>query len=883
MRISGAEAAGQCAEAALRGRVSKIMRKSGGGTNHGAQKAMRKRRHGAQGGIMGKRPLFLAALLAVLLTALWLEAGGAGRAGPGYSGSEEPEASSGLAVTGQVYQKDETSIYLKSVSLLHLSDAYGQSVQESGKKTPCKENLICETQQAAGIPLGSTVTLQGIYAPFSPASNPGEFDSAGYYRTLGIGGRIRKAEIVAVEEGYWPVREGLFRLKCLLRDRLYRILPKEDAAVMSALLLGDKKGLEDEVKDLYKRNGILHILSISSLHITIIGMSVYKLLRRMRMPNALAALAGSGILLLYGGMTGFGVSACRAIGMYLIKMLGQMTGRTYDMLTALGVMGALMTAVNPYYLHNSGFLLSFGSVLGIGALYPAILPRVPQEQKRRKEGKALPRLPEPFGNMARRCEAFFSALRPSSFCRLAVRSFFASLSVTLSTLPIQLWFYYEIPVYGVILNLFVIPFMKPMMIAGLLAMGVPGLGGLGIVNHVILEGYGLLCRCFDKLPFHTWNPGCPRPWQIAVYYLLLGGGAAACLYGKKKRWERKDLSSQGAGETFLPQKAIGKRGQKERRRDRAAGLIGAGLVLCGILVFAVRPFGVNNVIFLDVGQGDCVLVRASSGQTYLFDCGSTSRSGVGKYVLLPCLKYYGIRDIDAVFLSHSDGDHVNGALELFGLRGESGIKIGQLVLPAICETAREEQLGELEEAARGNDQNAPVPVGYLAAGESWDCGGAVFTCLHPASGYRAENPNEYSQCILAEFREKAGGGDVRKWSVLLTGDVEGAGEAALLAELQKRRMGGIAVLKVAHHGSKNSTSEAFLKQISPWLAVISCGRNNRYGHPHRELLERLEASGAYVLQTMQQGAVSVTYQNGSIRVRTWAVKATEKNAAGKGA
>ena len=115
---------------------------------------------------MRKRPLFTAALLAVLLTALWLEIGGVGRAGPGQVGPGELEASSGLLVTGQVYQKDETSIYLKSVSLMQSSDAHGQWSQESGSKIPCQDNFICETQQGMEIPLGSTVTLKGVYAPF---------------------------------------------------------------------------------------------------------------------------------------------------------------------------------------------------------------------------------------------------------------------------------------------------------------------------------------------------------------------------------------------------------------------------------------------------------------------------------------------------------------------------------------------------------------------------------------------------------------------------------------------------------------------------------------------------------------------------------------------
>ena len=801
---------------------------------------------------MRKRPLFTAALLVVFLAALWLEAGAADRAGPGYGGSGEPEAFQELLVTGQVYQKDETSVYLRSVILSYSSNSAissnssnspnladsadsSQSSNLSGSTHSfstcdthivcdthiiCDTHIVCDTQQASQIPLGSTVTLKGIYAPFSHATNPGEFDAAEYYRTLGIGGRLRKAEVLELEEGHWPVREGLYQLKCCLRDRLYRILPQKDASVMSALLLGDKKGLEDEVKDLYKRNGILHILSISSLHITIIGMSVYKLLRRMRVPVAGAAAAGSLVLLLYGGMTGFGVSSSRAIGMYLIRMLGQMTGRTYDMLTALGVMGAAMAAGNPYYLQNSGFLLSFGSVLGIGVLYPALLPEMPRK-----------------GEI-------------HSVCKSIVQSFFASLSITLSTLPIQLWFYYEIPVYAVFLNLLVIPLMKPMMIAGILAMAVPGLGGLGIVNHVILGGYELLCGCFDGLPFRSWNPGCPQPWQIGVYYLLLGGAAAACSSGKREALKK-------AQRRLLP-------GIPWRKA------LQMGFLLLAVLFLALRPTKENRVIFLDVGQGDCILVQAASGQTYLFDCGSTSRSGVGRYVLLPCLKYYGIGEIDAVFLSHPDGDHVNGALELLALSGENGIVVRQLVLPAVRKADREAALGELAEAARAAGQRNPVAVGYLTAGESWDCGGAVFRCLHPAEGYGAENPNEYSECVLAEFRERDGNGDGQKWTVLLTGDVEGEGEAALVAELQRRQISSITVLKTAHHGSRNSTSEALLEQISPQLAVISCGRNNRYGHPHKELLERLEASGAYILQTARSGAITVTFGSGSVRIRVWA-------------
>ena len=338
------------------------------------------------------------------------------------------------------------------------SSAFGQSAAGSRQEIPIQENIICETEKAEEISLGSHVAVRGQFAPYAHATNPGEFDAAVYYRTLEIGGKLKKAVVLAKGEASWPVREGLYQLKVYFKERLYRIFPEQEAAVMAALLLGDKSELDSDLKELYKRNGVLHILSISSLHITIIGMSIYRLLRKMGLPVCPCALAGSVILILYGCMTGFSVSACRAIGMYLIKMGAEIAGRTYDMLTALGVMGAFMVLRNPFYLQNSGFLLSFSSVLGIGVVYPLLMPEI---SLGKGVGKSVS------GKHSRSEKARFtkSLAAAAGFAGDAlIQSFFASLSITLTTLPVQLWFYYEIPVYSVFLNLFIIPFLKPMMI-----------------------------------------------------------------------------------------------------------------------------------------------------------------------------------------------------------------------------------------------------------------------------------------------------------------------------------------------------------------------------------------------------------------------------------
>lgn len=749
-----------------------------------------------------RRPLFWVALCLVIIAALRLETGSCDRPRAGYVGTSRLEAYEQLTITGQVYQKDDESVYLKSVNLITSDssrfNATVQSAVESQQQIPIQENIRCEVAGAGKLPMGSVVTFSGTFMPFSQASNPGEFDGAEYYKALKIGGRLVKTELLEVSGSYWRLREGLYELKIYFRQRLYKIFPEKEASVMSALLLGDKSDLDAELKDLYKRNGILHILSISSLHITIIGMSVYKLLRRAGLPIGVAACAGSVLLVLYGGMTGFGVSACRAIGMYLLRMLAELLGRTYDMVTALGVLAAVMVTVNPHYLRHSGFLLSFMSVLGIGVVYRNLQPRKKEVLEKQSRWKKLKK----------------------SF----MQSMLASLSITLATLPVQLWFYYEVPAYSVVLNLLVLPFMKPLMITGLLAMLLPGLDFLSGVDCLILNGYELLCGVFDGLPFHVWNPGRPAKWQIAVYYGIL------------------------IGVVWLAEAV---------RRGLAARLLTVTALTAAVLLLGLRPLSENRVFFLDVGQGDCILVQTASGENYLFDCGSSNRSSVGRYVLLPFLKYSGIHKLDAVLLSHPDADHVNGAMELFSFAEENAIEVGQLVLPAVEEAERETQFQDIVRAA--GQGKTTVAVRYLAAGESWRCGSTDFLCLHPEAGRTAANENEYSLCVYVKFEEGV--------SLLLTGDVEGTGEEALIRELKGRSIEDITILKTAHHGSRNATSARFLAQVNPRIAVISCGRNNRYGHPHEELLKRLEDCRTKIYLTSESGAIAVRTGKNRVEVK----------------
>lgn len=805
-----------------------------------------------------RRPLFMMCLCLVVIAAMWLKL----KNSSGEWGEQE-FASLGeeLTITGRVYSKDTNSFTIDSINLVQLSN-----VANSRQIIPNKTKLICENKDDFPfVRIGSTVMVKGTFAEFSVATNDGEFDSKSYYEGKNICGKLTDVVLCGESQKYSVLQEALHNLRQYFKKRINQVFPEKEASLLVAMLLGDKEDLDGNTKELYQRNGIIHILSISGLHITLIGMGIYKLLRRLGLKIGVAAVCGGVFLCLYGVMTGMSLSACRAIGMYLIRMMAEIVGRSYDMLTALGVMAAFLVGNNPNNLCNAGFLLSFSSILGIGIMYPVLLvdESLPLEERAKKEKYEPVAWKRILGDIGK---TVGSGLK---------KAFFSGVSITLFNLPIQLWFYYEIPVYSVLLNLLVLPFVSAVMVTGLVTMLVPGTGMIGTVAYVILKGYELVCECFEKLPFHTWNPGKPQVWQMVMYYffLLL---VIAWVCGEN-------------GLCCTIRRFLGK--------YRVLGVGKVVVLALAVGVFALHPSAKDRITFLDVGQGDCILLETREGEAYLFDCGSGNRKQIGEYVLLPFLKYHGIRRIDAVFVSHFDEDHCNGIRELLSWREKEGIAIGDLVVPEVVERMLEEGVStllpgqvSLQQAeytllpgrvslpqavshAIGGFGDVNMSITYMSAGEIYPSTGASILCLHPPQGYE-EDGNASSMCFYVNVSGEESvdnligaffsGEDLPDvgYSILLTGDAEGEGEEGLLKEIVKHNIRNVDVIKVAHHGSRNATGEALLEQVAPRMAVISCGRNNRYGHPHPEVIQRLEETGCEIFSTATSGQVTVVFDKG---------------------
>lgn len=739
---------------------------------------------------MRKRPLCMGCLLFVIAIAICLKS--MKESPPDYSDWEGKQ----VFMTGQVTSIEELVSTQGPVTVIYIR----RIPSENSSPGFPRETIMCyllKTEQRPRV--GSIVKICGTLRLFEKATNPGQFHQAEYYQILDITCKLNKVTILQQSVSYHPRKEMLWQVRRHLSGILDACLPPEEASIMKTMLLGEKGQIDREIKGLYQRNGIAHILAISGLHISMLGMGLFRMLRRIYVPVPLAAASSVVMMLLYGEMTGMGTSTTRALIMFLLHMTGLLIGRTYDLLTALFLAAVWILLEQPLYLRHSGFLFSFGAVLSIGMLMPVMLEGITDKIR---------------------------FLRP----------FITSISTSILSFPIYLYFYYQFPLYSIGLNLLVIPLMSlvmalgiALMLAGNINLALSGI--LAIPECGILwlyEKAGMLC---DQLPYSNLILGKPEKWQVIFYLgicivLVILPQLLGVLHSK---WEKK--------EEYLP-------------------LMRWSLLVVAVSILSLRFESGLQMTFLDVGQGDCIYIRSESGKHYLIDGGSSTAYQVGKYRITPFLKSQGAASLEAVFVTHPDEDHMNGVVELLEQLETDGVRIKQLILPDVAPDNRNEGYLQLLELAA----KQKVMVVVIHAGQQIKDGKMVMTCLHPEEKSTLQEPNAYSTVLYVTY------GD---FSALLTGDVEGTGESQLTECLREYSIEPLTMLKVAHHGSNSSSTEAFLAQIQPLYGVISCGAQNKYGHPHAEVLKRMKIQGTEWLRTDESGAITVMTDGEQLEIKTF--------------
>lgn len=286
--------------------------------------------------------------------------------------------------------------------------------------------------------------------------------------------------------------------------------------------------------------------------------------------------------------------------------------------------------------------------------------------------------------------------------------------------------------------------------------------------------------------------------------------------------------------------------------NKAINCIIAVMLIILVINMHYRPYNGLQINMLDVGQGDSIYVSASGRHNFLFDGGSTDIKSAGQYRVYPALRAMGCKYIDCIFISHTDNDHISAVMELIKMCNDT-FSIGSIVMPDIKGKENIEAYMKLVDMA----DKAGINVCYAVRGYTFTVGELDIKCIHPCAGYDYEDSNDYSAVYCISYK---------KFSMLMTGDAESRAEDCLINDINKERaanvdikdeLSDITVLKVGHHGSKYATSDKLLKTIKPQYALISCGINNRYGHPHSETLERLEDNNCKVYVTNTLGEIII--------------------------
>lgn len=645
-----------------------------------------------------------------------------------------------------------------------------------------------------------------LYLPPEPG-NFGAFNYRDYLQRRGIRClmTVNGAEHIRVLDGGHgnPLVAAALACKYRLMQVAGSTLDQRQAAVLSGMMFGSRERIDRATSDMFASTGVAHVLCVSGLHVGFVLAAALLVAGALGVPNRAYLAVAAPVLLFYAVMTGLGPAVLRSSLMALVVLLALLLNREKDWPSTLALAAGALLLYKPLLIYEIGFQLSFAATWGILYLGPPVGELLTGHFK-------LPR-----------------------WLALPLQ---VTLAAQLATLPLLVYHFNLFTPVAPLANLVLVPLVGAVMLTGFTGC-VSGLLFMPLAEFINI-GTGLLIDLFlglagwlDSIPGGSAYVATPPLPVIPLWF----AGLVLAVEGRRGRIK------------FTGWAGIG----------RAAPLAAGVMLMLVIFLPWGGTGGRLQVHFLDVGQGDSILVRFPGGGNMLVDTGG--RPGepeemrlVGDSVVVPYLQRLGINKLDALVLTHPHDDHAGGAAAVL-----DKMRVGVLVIshaPGYEAVIRQAAM-------------ARVPVFRVGAGQVLQLDRRVeIRVLGPdrrEAARAGEDLNDVSLVLRLEH------GAV---SVLLAGDIEERAQRQLLARGAELHCN---VFKVPHHGSRFYTPR-FYEAADPEFAVIQVGANNRFGHPAASVLETLERTGARVLRTDRDGAIMFVSDGRSLRLRT--VKTTARAA-----
>jgi competence protein ComEC len=673
-----------------------------------------------------------------------------------------------------------------------------------------------------------------------------DFERALARRGTTLVGSVKSGALVEVVGRAGWIDEMAGRVRAYARRAISRTVGSwstQSAAIVAAIVIGDRAGLDDEVQRRLQEAGTYHVIAISGGNIAILAGLLLAAFRLAGLLGRVAMLSAIVVLLAYARLVGGGASVDRATLMAVTYFAARLVDQRSPPLNALAFVATCLVAAQPLSVVDPAFILTFGATLAILCLVPASSEAPPQAAENsvvvaplRCGSVSFAPLRGASTSPKARIEnlvprrSWFWEMSRSTWPRVVVLAgglLAASVATEILLLPVGALVFSRVTFAGLGLNFAAIPLMTVVQVAGMALVpaslvSAPAARGLGCIAHFAAAGLVRSADFVSLVPALTFRVAPPSGAVVAVYYAAI---ASAWLYWNWTRWRRASVAVAVAAAIWI--------------------------VAEPWTFLAARGDGRLHVTFLDVGQGDAAFVRFPRGTTLLVDSGGLSPLStfdMGDRVVAPVLRAMGVRRLDVLGLTHGDPDHIGGAPSIVREFRPRDVWEGIPVPPF-----------EPLRALRAEAHAVGARWSNLTRGDEMRIDDVAVIVRHPdvPDWERQRVRNDDSIVLDLRWRDVA---------VLLTGDIGRAVERALAPSIPPAPL---RIVKIPHHGSLTSSSPEFIDALSPAVAVVSAGRANHFGHPVPEVLERYRQAGAEVFRTDRDGAVTVDTDGESIDVLTF--------------
>ncbi len=675
---------------------------------------------------------------------------------------------------------------IEQVEVKEYSYKYILKVETIGNKNYRNIKLILYTKKNKEIlKYGDYIKLTAEYSLPEDSRNYKGFSYRDYLKQKGIYGTIEATgEIQLIESGKINyINKLAYNTKNIIIDKVNQNLSQEASSVFLGILLGDKSQISEDINTYFRQGNMLHILAVSGAHVSYVMLALSMLLSKSGKKVYLVCTII--ILIFFMILTNFSPSVVRACIMAIISLIAKLIHKKSDIYNNLGISALIILLCNPYTVLNLGFQLTYLGTLGI-VLFSKKMSIFLEKKVFNKEHKCS--------------KLYLKNVIKDKLKKAIINLILISISVQILISPIILMNFNTLSYNFLISGIISTPIFAGIMIIGILFLISGPLKVIFFpILEILLKFLIFISKAISNLPFSTITLSTPNiVWVISYYSIVL-----AILFSKNKIFLRVLKN-------------------KEKIKKILKKIIAFFLILCIIAqTFKILQNGELRIYFIDVGQGDSSLIITPKNKVILIDGGGSPNENydVGKNILNPYLLDRGINTIDYIMVSHFDNDHCGGLIYVI-----KTLKVKNILIAKQAKITKEYE--EFMQIVKEKNINLLI----VKQGDVINIENDLkMYILYPTSKLEFDDLNNNS--IVAKLV-------YRNFSLLFTGDIEEEAERSILKKYSKNKLKST-VLKVAHHGSKTSSTEDFIKCVNPKIALIGVGKDNNFGHPNSEVITRL--------------------------------------------